>query len=425
VTRAEFLKKYLLKFAIVLALLALLLYLFSHALGMTQGSLHTTAVRTVSDRQITTADAYLFRDERVLFEEDAGIVDALVKNGAKVKKNTAVATFYPMTLDAETLKARQNGLDNVNRYLRVLEESQLEAGTPVSDANGFRDAAVGIYRELRDSIDRGAFDELFATEDDFLTQLNRYMVLSEKSESLASLLDILRAEKQRLLTGTGRAVVDRAQNGEAYTSGTFYDHTYVDGYEAIFHTSELAELTPERFAELRSQPAQKNGTVTVGKMVYGYSWNLVMNLASDVAERFDEGGAYSFSFPENDGRTLTLTLESKSEGEVETMLVFRSDSTPAGFDYHRVQRVEITVATTQGFYVPESALVTRTVGGEEQQGVYVFKNSVVRFRRIEVLWRGDGYCIVARPEESEITELTERDVLITSGRNLYDGKGYQ
>ena len=424
-TRTEFLKKYLLRFAIVLALLALLLYLFSHALGMTQGSLHTTSVRTVTDREITAADAYLFRDERVLTEEETGLVDALVKNGAKVKKNMAVATFYPMALDAETLKARQEGLDGVNRYLRVLEESQLEVGTPVSDANGFRDEAVEIYRGLRDSIDRGAFDELFATEDDFLTQLNRYMVLSEKSESLASLLDILRAEKQRLLSGTGRAVVDRAQNGEAYTSGTFYDHTYVDGYEEIFHSSVLDTLTPERFAQLREQPAQTNGAVTVGKMVYGYSWNLVMNLSADVAERFSVGGAYSFSFPENDGRTLTLTLESKSEGETETMLVFRSDSTPAGFDYHRVQRVEITVATTQGFYVPESALVTRTVDGEEQQGVYVFKNSIVRFRRIEVIRQGDGYCIVARPEDSEITELTGKDVLITSGRNLYDGKGYQ
>ena len=107
------------------------------------------------------------------------------------------------------------------------------------------------------------------------------------------------------------------------------------------------------------------------------------------------------------------------------MLVFRADSTPAGFDYHRVQRVEITTEKTEGFYVPESALQTRTVNGEEQEGVYVFENSIVRFRRIEVLYRGDGYCIALRPDASEITELREGDILITSGKNLYDGKGYQ
>lgn len=424
-TRVEFLKKYLLKFAVVLALLALLIYLFSHALGMTEGSLHTVAVRTVSDRQITTADAYLFRDERVLYAEETGLVDTLAKNGAKVKKNTAVATFYPMKLDAEEMARRQRGLDDVNRYLDVLEKSQLPAGSPVSDANDYRDEAVAIYREIRESVGNGAFDGLFASEDELLVKLNRYMVLSGSSDSLKSLLDVLRAEKQRLLTGVGRQILDEAEDGETHTSGTFYDRTYVDGYESIFSMEELSSLTPERFSELRAQSAQTGGTVTVGKMVYGYSWNLVMNLSGEIAKRFSVGGEYSFSFPENNGQTLTLTLTSKTDGEEESMLVFRADSTPAGFDYHRVQRVEITVARTEGFYVPESALRTRTVDGETEDGVFVFKNSIVRFRRIEILYRGDGYCIVARPEESERTELTDRDILITSGRDLYDGKGYQ
>ncbi len=424
-TRVEFLKKYLLKFAIVLALLALLLYLFSHALGMTEGSLHTMPVRTVSDRQITSANAYLFRDERVLYTEEAGLVDALAENGAKVRKNTAVAMFYSMKIDAATMESRQNGLDQVNRYLDILEGSQLPAGTPVSDANGFRDEAVSRYREIRDAIARGSFDELSAHEDEFLIQLNRYMVLSGKTESLESLLTTLRAEKQRLLNGTGKEIRDEATDGESHTSGTFYDRNYVDGYEGIFNMEALASLTPERFADLQRQHAQTSGTVTVGKMVYGYSWYLAMNLSNEVAERFEEGGTYSFTFPENDDRTLTLTLVTRAQGDAETMLVFRADSTPAGFDYHRVQRVEITVERTEGFYVPESALQTRTVDGKVQDGVYVFKNSVVRFRRIEVLYRGDGYCIVARPDESKITELTERDILITSGRDLYDGKGYQ
>lgn len=424
-TRVEFLKKYLLRFAVVLALLALLLYLFSHALGMTEGSLHTMPVRTVSDRQITSANAYLFRDERVIGTDETGLVDALAENGAKVRKNTPIAMFYPMELDAETMASRQSGLDEVNRYLDILEESQLPPGTPVSDANGFRDEAVSYYREIRDAIERGDFDELSAYEDAFLIRLNRYTVLSGKTESLDSLLSTLRAEKQRLLTVKGEEIRDEAEEGESYTSGTFYDRNYVDGYESIFDMEELADLTPERFAELQKQAPQREGKVTVGKMVYGYSWHLVMNLENSVAKRFEEGGTYSFSFPENDGRTLSLTLVTSTEGDEETMLVFRSDSTPAGFDYHRVQRVEITVERTEGFYVPESALQTRTVDGHEQDGVYVFKNSVVRFRRIEVLYRGDGYCIVARPSESEITELTENDILITSGQDLYDGKGYQ
>ena len=160
-------------------------------------------------------------------------------------------------------------------------------------------------------------------------------------------------------------------------------------------------------------------------MVYGYSWYLAMTVSPEVATLFSVGGSYDFSFPENGGCEIALNLESRAEGTGEVLLVFRSNSTPAGFDYHRVQRVEITVDTCEGYYVPESALQWRRADGVEEIGVYVFENSVIRFRRIEVLYYGDGYCIVASGEESEITELKKNDILVTSGKNLYDGKGYQ
>ena len=424
-TRTEFLKKYLLKFAVVLALLALLAYLFSHALGMTEGSLHTMAVRRISDRRITSADAYLFREERVLFAGENGLVDTLEKNGAKVRKNTTVAMFYPSDSDSEMLRARQSAIDEINRYISILKESELPAGTPVSAANGFRDEAETCYQTIRNAIDRGSFDELSSLEDSFLIGLNRYMVLSGKETSLSSILDELYAEKARLTGESGREIRDEGADGVGGISGTFYDRNYVDGYENLFTAEELATLTPARFSELRASAAPEAQPGTVGKMVYGYSWHLVMNLPNSIAQTLREGGTYSFGFPENDGRTLSLLLVSAVTGETESMLVFRSDSTPAGFDYHRVQRVEITVDETDGFYIPEAALQLRSVNGEEQDGVFVFENSIVRFRRIDVLYRGDGYCIVALPTESEITELSEGDILITSGKNLYDGKGYQ
>ena len=123
---------------------------------------------------------------------------------------------------------------------------------------------------------------------------------------------------------------------------------------------------------------------------------------------------------------MLLTLERICEGKSESVLVLRADDTPVGFDYYRTQTVEITLSTCEGFYILESAMQTRLgERGEEIVGVYVFENSTVRFRRLEILYRGDGYCIAARPGEASATELRENDILITSGKNLYDGKVYQ
>jgi hypothetical protein len=64
----------------------------------------------------------------------------------------------------------------------------------------------------------------------------------------------------------------------------------------------------------------------------------------------------------------------------------------------------------------------RTVDGVE--GVYIFKDSTVYFRRIEILYRGDGYCVVAEQNGRE-DYLALYDLLVTSGEDLYDGRVFQ
>ena len=56
--------------------------------------------------------------------------------------------------------------------------------------------------------------------------------------------------------------------------------------------------------------------------------------------------------------------------------------------------------------------------------MYIFHESTVRFRKIRILYRGDGYCIAEADGEEGDELLAPNDILITSGKNLYDGKVY-
>ncbi|MBQ8309411.1 MAG: hypothetical protein IJX80_00175 [Clostridia bacterium] len=425
-TRIAFLKKYILKFAIALALLGLIVYMLAHATGFLAGSLYTMPVRTISDRQITAATAYLFRDERVLYAAEGGIMDTLVESGSKVGKNVSVARVYESALAGDELEQAQRVVDDLNRMIRILEQSELSEGTPVSEANEYRAEAKKNYLFIREAITSGSLKALAGLEDTFLILLNRYMTLSGKEVDFSASLAELRAQKESLLGGT-YTEIRNGDDGEKRSSGTFYDSSYVDGCEGIFTVSALDALTADSFAQLRQASAETSDAgAAVGKMVYGYSWYLAMELDSTLASRFSVGHAYGFSFPQNEGTAISLTLEKTCEGENGTILVFRSDDTPADFDYYRSQTVEITVDSCEGFYVPESALQTMTdENGTEVIGVYIFENSTVRFRRADILYRGDGYCIVARPEDSALTKFDENDILITSGKDLYDGKVYQ
>ena len=263
----------------------------------------------------------------------------------------------------------------------------------------------------------GGFSRLPEIEDELLVQLNRYLLLTGKSEELTSLLEGLRERKAALLG----SVLDAAESERS--SGTFYNGDYVDGYENVFTLASLQDLNAERFAALKdaSPEAEAETLCTVGKMVYGYSWYLAMEIDASLAPLFAEGDVYTVNFPENEDRSIRMTLERLQEEGERALMVLRSDNSPANFVYYRAQTVEIAIGETEGFYIPETAL--QTVNGVE--GVFIFEESTVRFRRIDVIYRGDGYCIVAQPQDSETTQIKLNDVLITAGQNLYDGKVYQ
>lgn len=415
-TRSEFLKKYLLKFAIALAMIGLIVYTFGHAFGFSSSGLITDPVREVTDRQITSGEAYLFRDEQVLHAPVRGLSDPLVESGTRAGKNLPVVNVYSSELEGEALRTAQYTLNRINRAIAVLESGEPARGETLLDAENYRAETVELYHAICQSVQDGDIESVLLLEEELLVDLNRYLRLTGKQEAQTSVLESLRAKKAELLGDSPITVTN------TLSSGVFYGVDYVDGYESVFLPSELQNLTAQRFSQLKDQGAREEISDTaIGKMVYGHSWHAVMELDPAVASTLAVGKSYEVTFPQNKGVEVELTLESmKTEGGT-ALAVFRSDSSPAGFVFYRIQSAQITVQQSEGFYVPSTAL--HTVNGVE--GVYVFENSAAVFRRIGILYRGEGYCIVARPEDSPLTELKLNDLLITSAEDLYDGKVYQ
>lgn len=407
-TRRAFLETYLLKFAVALAMLGLILYTVGHSLGVRAGDLLTTPVRRVSDREITSVKAYLFRNEEILEGDRSGLFDVQVASGSKIGKNGTVALSYVTALSGEKLEAAQRALHSVNRAIRILEESRPAAGESLAEADGVRAEAVSDYMAICEAVKFGDLGGILSLEEAFLRNLNRYLILTGKSEDADAILARLKTEKAALTKEGAHTLISNTSS-----SGVFYGADYVDGYESLFTVEAAKSLTEKSFAALRErEPEAVSLDRTAGKMVYGYSWYAAMELPKELVESLTVGEKYDVTFPENNGRTIALTLE-RVDG---SLAVFRSDENPTGFAYYRAQTAQITLETREGYYIPDAAL--SFVG--EVEGVYIFDHSTAYFKRIKVLYRGDGYCIA-----SGDSEIGENDILITSGRNLYDGKVYE
>ncbi len=405
------------RLALTFLLLCLIIYTCYHALWNSPGSLLTTPARQISDTRLIGGEAWLFRDETLLTVPEAGLVNSVAVSGSKVGKNTILTEVWS---DGNTdgLADRQMQLDLMNRTVAVLESGLLPTGTPLSHAEGYRNEASATLTDIRMAIREGKWDALAELEDELLISLNRYGALTGKADAIAQALETARAERDALLVGT------KTDLRNAESSAYYYGFSEVDGYETVFTQDALNQLDAESFAALKAEKPSTGDEFVVGKLCYGYTWRVAVEFSDACNELFEIGGIYEVRFPENDGATMEMICERiLQNGEGATVAVLRSDVTPSDFRFLRTQRAEITVGALEGIYIPRQAYVVQN----GIDGVYVFEDSTVRFRRIRISYEGDGYLIASLTNDDpdhEIAYLGLNDLMITSGRKLYDGKVY-
>ena len=249
-----------------------------------------------------------------------------------------------------------------------------------------------------------------------LAMLNRHATLLGNNEDLPLLLEELKVQRQALLKGESIVLYNSA------SSGYFYDRSSVDGLETIFTSETVQTMTASKFEELKNTKPNESAGHAVGKMAYGSRWYLAVGFSGSVKDIFKEGTGYGFRLSENADRELTMEcVRLIFDSDVGTVAVFASDEIPSDMCFLRRQSVEITVDTCTGYYVPEIAI--HHVNGVE--GVYIFQDSTVYFRRIEVLYRGDGYVIAAERGDLGKDYLNLFDIMVTYGENLYEGRVYR
>lgn len=410
--RREFLKRYSIKLSVALLLIGIIVYTVFHAIGGSAGSLMTTPARTVTDTRILGGEAYLFREETLLDQVPSGLVEDLVQNGSKVGKDVCLARVW-----TDCDPAQQKELDRLNRLIGVLEAGHPEAGEPAIHARQYKQEADSLALQIKQARVEGRESEIPMLEDRMMINLCRAAILTGKGAEVTQTLNDLKQQRQTLLTGFSIPVY----NSQA--SGYFYNRSYIDGGEGIFTSEALSGLTAEGLQQLRQQFSDSSaGAFTVGKMIYRYDWRIALVYDTPVEGLLTAGDAYEVVFSENEDKELTLVCERVEVDENgRTLVVLYCNQTPTDFHYLRTQHVEIRVGECRGYYIPEQALTVQN----GVDGVFIFENSTVYFRRIDILYRGDGYCIAAERAEQGEDYLSLNDIIVTAGKDLYDGRVYQ
>lgn len=403
---------------ILVVILCFFLYLgiqFSRNFSTT---VSTQRTQTVTETHSIHLTGYVFKDETLLEKSTPGVTDYLTANGEKLSVGMPFAEFYavPDGRD-ESIRQTQEEVNGLIDQIELLREG-LSAGGTVSDLAHIDRTLSTSYYSYVDKVSNGDYSSADREGKLLLSALVDYTVITGRDGAAENIATLLEERKLALLENTGTAKETLICNQSCY----FYRE--VDGYEGVFSSSRLENMTVSDLTELISaEPASYKSTV-IGKLTHTPKWYLAIPTDEATCLKLTEGKIYPVS-REGDGDSLPMTLERiHIEESGEAYLLFSSYDLTVSEEFFRAQGVKIRLDSLTGYRIPTEALTASN--GEE--GVYILVGNVVEFRRVTVIGEGNGYLIVNTYERdteegsvSTVPYLYVNDLIITSGNHLYDG----
>ncbi len=390
------------------------IYLGYHLIASFDDETVTEFALQVTENDTVEYDAYILRNETIVYAQEAGGVDYFFPDGTKVKTGAEVAAIY----------AGVQGSDNTRQELMALDK-KLELLTASNDVDGLSatdtatlDNRIGeYYLTIREFAEHGNYQNLPNRRDELLTLLNKRQIITGRIDSFNDSIEDLMHERD-LLTSNLENVRETVSTNR---SGFFYSG--IDGYEGIFTGDLASNMTMEKFDEILASEPQQYDQTAIGKLATDFTWSIVLETTREELRYYTKGSTFDISFPYNNDTTLKMQLTDVISplANRRVLLVFSCFEIPEDFAFRRMQPVRIVRSSYTGLKVPISAV--RLLN--DRMGVYILIGSTVDFRYIDILLESDGYYIVAPQnveEEDYQTKLALYDIMITEGKDLYIGK---
>ena len=395
---------------ILLVMTGLIVYVVYHCLRYFEDPVQTTVAVRQTEQQTLTFEAYLFRDEEVLTSSHGGALQSLAADGSHVAIDSEVARVY-ITGNGEALYAQ---LQALNEKIAFYEQCLAAERFAPAYLNTLDEEIARTQDEIQRA--KAAGEAVSALSDELLLLLNQRQVMTGEFADLPELLRMLKEERRALES----AYAGTYESITTAKSGYYFRET--DGYETLFTNAALSGASFDSFFELIAQQPQATDT-HAGKLIGDYIWYAAIPAAASEVQMLTEGMSYLLRFADGTAVEMTLDRMLTKEGDERCVLIMKTGHMPQGFDYTRIQTVTMEIGTTAGLRVPQTALI---VGKDGEMGVYILDVAYVRYRKIDIVWRGDGYVLVResdRTKKGHENDLGYQERLIThSDEALFDGQ---
>ena len=408
-------RSFLPKIAMIVLAALVFIYTAYHLANLFLSKKIETIISGVTvESDTVSGTGYIFRDETPLYAEKTGAVDYLVRDGEKVAVGQKLVNVYGLKNEAEGELAKKMLL-LTDKQIELLEKSVI-SDAEVVDPAILKSQASDIYFKILNLMAENDTSEMSVQIENMMITLNKLNMLTDGASDVKASLEMLRAQRNQYLVG---------EHIEQYSKMSGYFYYTTDGFESKFSTAALEDITADEFYSLAYE--HNNEKVDIpseiyGKLAFSTRWNFVIPIPQVKASLLEVDKEYKLTFKENNNTTLTMTLLDKVEANSrgETILVFECNKLPQNFSLERCQNAEIELSSVEGIYVPLSAMAKE----DGITGVYIARGSVVFFNKVDIIYRGYDYCLVAKSGEAEggYDYLATNELIITNGKNMFHGR---
>lgn len=368
----------------------------------------------VHETETMSFTAYMLKDETVLTSQYSGGVRYEVKNAGRVNPGDLLARVYSEPVD-KNVEQRAEALD---LCIEILEKSLINENYTAGEPSEAKAELNALYYEIMGAISSGDAGAVSSSYGELLSLLNKMYSYAGNAEAVRQMLADYKAERDALAElFKGDYLAEKTSTG-----GYFFKN--VDGYEDVYSSANIEEMTYSSFVEMtEKEPSDQK---CFGKIMNNYLWYLAVPTVKGISDAYAVGNTYDVKFPDDENRTMKMTLYKViyDETESKSVMLFSCGIVDGSFDYLRTQRVEIVSRDVSGYRIPASAVCD--INGTT--GVYILKDGIATFRKITVLYEGDRYYIVS----ADYTEsggyyvyIQQNDSIIIDSKNMYEGKVIQ
>ncbi len=352
----------------------------------------------------------IFRNQTLIQSPYTGYIEYSVSDNQKVHVGERIAYVYENEINPEL----NNELKEINKRIEELEARKNETEMYINDPSKIEQYISGEIGNIYRAAYNKDFKEIREISTGIESQVSAKKILLGDMKTDDTELNNLKARKKEL---------EANNNNKKYSiytpvSGSFMSK--IDGMEEKLTVKAMEELTPKNFQKLDKEKienksgnkAQKDNTFC--KIVDTYKWYYTAVISAKEGEAFRTGESVKLRFSNISGTAVDGKVHRISEEEGGKVVIVVSSDKYVDSVYSMSEAdADIIRSTYSGIRIPSKAIRIK----DGVKGVFVVRNSTVKFVEVDVLYADGGWTIVRENKGIKIY-----DNVIVSGRNLFDGK---